>query len=1073
MKKINITIILIFALFSFIEGFAQGGKAVVRGRVLDKGDKSPVVGATVVEMDKDSRVVSGTTTDINGDFVYEVRNLGNVLKVSFIGYNATEVKPNPSKPMIVELSSSDQEIEQVTVTAKQRSSSTLTTVTERDRASSAVKVDLMEMQDVGVTSAADALQGKVSGLDIISASGDPGSGSQIVIRGLSSMGNSQPLIVIDGVPQDRVSSGMDLSSADGEDISNMINIALQDIKSIEVLKDAGATAIYGSKGADGVLLIETRRGKMGAVKFDYNYKHSLNYQPKAIPMLNGDEYIMLQLEEWHNAYGIFTVPDEIAYDKDYSDFYNYSQNTDWLGAITQNSQTMDHYFSLSGGGDKTRYSASFSYVDEGGTTINTDSRKFSTRINLDYILSKKLMYTVLFSYFTNNTGGNISLNGNNVRGMAYIKAPNMSIWEYDENGVPTGEYFTPINSYQGSGDSYFNPVAVATLGSNDYKLTQLETTFKLRYTIKDWLTFNESVSFQYDGKKSNSYIPYNAIGMDWLGWQINKAEESNTMLSNIRTESSFVFTAPFNPQYHDLSGVLTWSTQQTRDEWINFQSNRLPSTDIQDPAIDAQINWIGSGLSESRNVGGVMSVNYKYLDRYMLQATVRTDANSSFGSSNRWGTFLSMAGAWRFSSEPFLENCEWLGESKLKASWGTVGRTPSGASYARYAEYTSAGTYIGNSSVTPSKIQLDNLKWETVESVNVGFETNLFNDRFFLSGEVYSKKTNDILFGGYSIPYSSGYSSLTYYNGGEMINNGWEAMVNFKPIRTKNTILTIDFNISRNVNKFTSLPDNYTREKDVTLSNGSFPKRVEEGTAIGSFFGFEYMGVFADDQDAIAKDAQGNPIVDSEGTPVPLTFQETYNFQGGDSHYKDQNNDGKIDLNDVIYLGNCNPAFMGGFGAALKYKRFDISVNFHYRVGFDIINGVAISTQGMTDKNNQSKAVLRRWRIPGQDYENQLPRAYYGHPANNLGSSRYVESGDYLRLNNVKIGYRLPKEKCDQWHLNKLDFAISARKLYTWTNYSGQDPEIGQNASDPFWVGVDNARTPPSRMVTLSVAVGF
>lgn len=1086
MKKIKITIILIMALFSFIDGFAQG-RTVVRGRVVDQADKSPVIGATVVEMDKDGRVVSGTTSDMNGDFTYEVRNMSNVLKISVIGYNAAEVKPDAAKPMMVQLTSSDVEIEQVTITAKQRTSSTLTNIEERDRASSAVKVDLMEMQDVGVTSAIDALQGKVAGLDIMSASGDPGSGSQIVIRGLSSMGNSKPLIVINGVPQDRVSSNFDLSSADSEDISNMINIAMQDIKSIEVLKDAGATAIYGAKGADGVLLIETRTGKMGKVQFDYNYKHTFSYQPPAIPMLTGDEYVMLQIEQLHNAYGTFELPDEIANNRDYVDYYNYSANTDWVKEITQNANTMDHYLSLSGGGDKTRYAASFSYVDEGGTTINTFSNRFSTRINLDYFLSKRMQYTVNFSYFTNNTRKSVELDEysgswrkRNVREMAYLKAPNMSIYEYDELGNNTGEYFNPIRSYQGDGRYYYNPVAVGRLGKNDNKLTQMETSFKFRYTINDWLTFRESVAFQYDGNKSNVFLPYSAMGVDWIDWMVNKAEEGNSMQTNVHTETSFVFNAPFDPKVHDLSGVFTVATQQNRNEWVNLQSNRIPSTDIQDPAVDAQINWIGTSMTEFRNIGGVASVNYKFKDRYMVQTTIRTDASSSFGNSNRWGTFASLSGAWRFSDEPFLDLWDFLGESKLKASWGQVGRQPgSNHTYSRFALYESigGGKYMNNSAVGPTRVQLDNLKWETVSSLNVGLETNLFDDRFFFQADVYSKRTDDLLFGqngGYNIPTSSGFGSLALFNGGQMINNGWEAMINYKVLRTKNTLLTFNFNVSRNINKFTKLPDNFNREKDTELNNGQFARKLEVGEALGAFYGLEYEGVYHNAESTFARDANGNVLVDGAGIPMPMTYKGQYIFQAGDAKYKDQNNDGKIDINDVVHIGDSNPDFQGQVGMALKYKRFDLSFDFYYRLGFDIINGVAMNTQGMNDRNNQSKAVLRRWRVPSDEpVANQLPRAYYGNPANNLGSNRYVERGDFIRLNNVKIGYKLPKNQCDKLGLTKLDFSLTARKLWTLTNYSGQDPEVWMDASDPFVVGVDNARTPPSQSVTLNIAIGF
>ena len=383
MKRIRTVILCIVALCSFLSTNAQN-KTILRGRVIDKADKTTIIGANIVEFDSDDRVVNGTITNVNGDFVLQMNNPENIIKVSVIGYKTQNIDIDPSKIITVVLEPTNIALDAVTVTATARSTGGLINIDDRDKASSSVKIDLVDMKDAGVVSVTDALQGKISGLDVISASGDPGSGSQLVIRGLSSMGGSQPLIVIDGIPQFRVSSSFDLSSADSEDISNLINVSLQDIKSIEVLKDAASTSIYGSQGASGVLLIETQKGKMGSVKFDYQYKFNLNIQPSAIPMLNGDEYITYQLEQWHNALGLFNVPSEIAYDPDYTDFYNYSANTDWISEVTQNALTHDHYFSLNGGGDRTRYFTSFNFVDEGGTTTNTKSNKFTNRINLDY-----------------------------------------------------------------------------------------------------------------------------------------------------------------------------------------------------------------------------------------------------------------------------------------------------------------------------------------------------------------------------------------------------------------------------------------------------------------------------------------------------------------------------------------------------------------------------------------------------------------------------------------------------------------------------------------------------------------
>lgn len=1093
MKKIKKTVILILALCSFMGAYSQT-KTIIRGKVIDQKDNSAVIGATIIESDKSDRVLNGTITDTDGNFVYQMKDPGNTMKVSVIGYQTKTFKPNFQKTVVIELVSSDIELDQVTITAKAKSDNQLTNIDERDNASSRVKVDLMEMRDAGVTSAADALQGKVAGLDIISAGGDPGAGSQIVIRGLSSIGNNKPLIVIDGIPQSNVPSSFDLSSSDSQDISRMVNIALQDIKSIEVLKDAASTAVYGSQGADGVLLIETNRGKMGKVQFDYQYKNTLNFQPAAIPMLNGNEYTTLQLEEWHNSKGIFDVPDEIAYNRDYADFYNYSANTDWLAQLTQVSNTNDHYFKVSGGGEKTRYFTSFSFVDEVGTTINTGAKTFSARVNLDYFLSKKLLFTVQFNYNNQLRKGNYVMplsNGwgtRNIRGMAYMKAPNMSIMNYDSKGNLTGDYFTPITSYQGNGQDYFNPVAVAQFGKNNSDNTSLENSFKLKYNFTEWLIFKESVAFNFSGNKANSFLPYNAVGVDWLSYLVNRAHEENNQYSSFRTESLLSYSIPFTKTDHEMTGTFSWITNQSESQYMITESSNSPSANIQDPAINGQIQdppnaavyqkGLRSGSDQKRDLSALATWNYKYKDRYMLQTVVRADANSAFGLKNRWGVFQGVSLGWRFSSEPFLANCsEWLSESKLRASWGTSGRQP-GDTYARFATYESSSSYITNAAIVPVKIALDNLRWESITSTNLGFDLNLFKDHLFISGEIYKKHTTDIMFPnnnwqGYSIPTSSGFDKLQYYNGGEMLNNGWEVMTNWKIIRTKDWLLAVDFNASQNINTFLSLPDNFNTEKDVTVTNGQYPLRISAGEPMGSFFGFRYKGVYASDADAVARDGAGNVMYDSEHVPIPMTYKGTYIFKGGDAIYEDINHDGKIDLNDAVYIGDSNPTLTGSYGTSVRYKNWDFSFSLYYRLGFDIINETALNAEGMNGRDNQSKAVLNRWRVQGQSEVGLLPRAAMDNPANNLGSDRYVEKGDFMRLNNVKLGYQLGAGLCRKLSLQSASFSISARKLFTFTNYSGQDPEVGQDASDPFSIGRDRANTPPPKMVTISLAVGF
>jgi hypothetical protein len=458
----------------------------------------------------------------------------------------------------------------------------------------------------------------------------------------------------------------------------------------------------------------------------------------------------------------------------------------------------------------------------------------------------------------------------------------------------------------------------------------------------------------------------------------------------------------------------------------------------------------------------------------MIQTILTSEAHSSFGQNNRWGLFKGISAAWRFSSEPFLESASWLGESKLKASWGVSGRQPSDV-YARFATYesTRTGNYILNPVIAPTRVQLNNLRWETITSYDVGLELNMFKDRVYILAELYDKVTEDILFNRYQIPYSSGFDQLRYLNGGEMTNKGWEIMADFKLIKRKDLMWSFNFNASQNINAFTKLPENFNSERSTSIGNEQYPKKVVEGEPIGSFFGFHYLGVWAKDEDVVARDADGAVMLDNKGIPIPLRYTDSYTFKGGDPIYEDINHDGKIDLNDVVYIGDSNPSFIGGFGTSVKFKSFDFSASFHYRLGFDIINGIAIKTEAVNNRDNQSKAVLNRWRVQGQDEPGMTPRAYLGHPANNLGSDRYVEQGDFLRLNNIKLSYRLSQSLCNKLHVRKANVAISARKLFTWTKYSGQDPEIGQNASNPFWIGVDNARTPPPRVFTFSIGIGF
>jgi TonB-linked SusC/RagA family outer membrane protein len=1080
MKKIILSLLAgsLLLVFSNLSG---QNLIMLKGKVIDKQSGESIIGCTVIEYDEDKRVIGGTITDVNGNYILKVKSQSSSIMFSFIGYTSYEIPLENNRIINAELEPTTIGLDEVVVVAHVDNEDPLSNIAQRDVTSSRVKINMDESVHLGAVSAEEALQGKVSGLDVLS-SGDPGGGSQMVIRGMGSLGNSQPLIVIDGVPQNiRIGSSFDFGSADGEDIGNLVNIAPQDMKSIDVLKDAASAAQWGSAGADGVLIIQTVRGRKGKTRFDYQGKYTVNVQPSPIPMLNGNEYSMLQLEELHNSRGEFDIPPEIAYSTDYIDFYNYSANTNWVEEVTQTGIINDQYFKVSGGGEKTGYFASVNFLESEGTTINTALKRFTTRVNLDYNVSRKIRFSTNFSYSNSITDGNYIFDEwartpLNIRKMAYMKAPNMSIWEHNRTGDLTGEYFTPIESYQGNGDDYFNPVAIGNLSDNDKTDNKVSTSFILNYKIFKWLRFQQLVSFQYNDLKRNQFIPSNAIGTDWLNRLNNYSNEQNSSGSQLTSRSQLYFT-PTLSSAHFISGMLMAEIEQGSSEWTAVQGINGPNSIVKDPASNPQIGWMGSSQSESRALGFMGNFNYKYKDRYMSTLNMRVDGSSKFGSSNRWGLFPSLSFGWRFSEEEWMKRFSFLGDSKLRFSWGITGKQP-GGSYDRHAIYNTpsggiASQYIYNQIIVPVQIQLDNLKWQSVSSFNLGIDLSFLEQRITVTGEIYTKETKDILWRNYKIPLSSGADRLKWFNGGVMQNQGWELFISGYPVKSENWQWNVSFNIANNRNMFLEFPDNFNNEVETNIGNGQYPRRADIGKPIGSFYGFKYLGVWPSDDAVVVKDKNGNIRTDANGKPIPLSFNGTYTFVGGDAIYEDVNHDGNIDLLDVQKLGDSNPDFLGGFGSTLKWKNLKLNLNFNYRVGFQIVNEIALVTEGMGDRNNQSKAVLHRWREQGQDEEGMLPRAYMAHPANNLGSDRYVEQGDFLRLGNLTFSYGLGRNICRKLKINSAEIAITMRRIMTFTNYTGQDPEIRSRVLDPFWFGTDNGATPPPKDFTISIAFGF
>lgn len=1072
-------------------------QTVIRGIVTDKDTKEVIPFANVYEVNSSERIIGGTVTDFNGFYQLELSNTQSILRFSYIGYHSDDKKYTGASTIDVSLESSSKELEGVTIVAESKRDQT-TFVSERDYASSRVKLDMSSMSDLGISSAEEALQGQIAGLDILSG-GAPGSSGSIVIRGLGTLGDATPLIVVDGIPQDiRIDDGFDFSSAESEDIGDLVNIATQDIKSIEVLKDAGSTAIYGSKGANGVLLIETFEGTVGETKFSINYKFTTSQEPFSIPLLNGDEYITMQMEQLHNAYGYnYILPDDLKYNPTDPNFYNISANTDWQEAIRQMGMTNDLYMSLSGGGSKTKYFASVNYKGEKGTTINTGLKQISSRVNLDYILSDNLSFRARFNYSNSVKENNYSFNSglaDDVRNIASRRAPNMSIYEYDYLGANTGSFYSPTESYQSGLITennyrlYYNPVAITDLSRNDIEANNIQATVSVDLKLLRNLTFRENITYQFLGEKYNMFLPDQAIGVDESSALNNRSSEKNSITSRIMTQSQLFWT-PRLASAHKLTAMVRYDTDQSSNDAFLYANSLYPNG-IDDPsaigvvylgetnALVSDANSLAneSKLNEFHMLSAMSNINYVLYDRYILNLQFRADGDSKVGKQNRWGYFPGVSAAWRVTSEDWF-TVRQFDDLKLRYSWGKTGKSPRGA-YDHTAVYASNGTYRGMPVVIPSEIQLTNLRWENQTNHNLGLDVMIFNKKLNIIFDYYYKLTEDLLQNSFKIPSSSGFATLAPYNGGSIENKGWEFSSNYRVFSDKKSSLRLNFNISNNKNAYTQIPSNLSNDfEDNTLGTSVYPYVLEAGKPIGSYYGLDYQGVYSNASDIKSLDSDGNPLMDSNGNLIPLRFENSYIFEAGDAKYNDINYDGKIDMNDVIYLGNVNPDIIGGFGATYSVQGFTASAQFVYRLGHQIVNIYALNTQGMDNKNNQSTATLRRWRKPGDGEgmaeDEILPRAYVNHLANNLQSDRYVEDGDYLRLNNVSLKYAFKKEFCQKMGVDRIEVSMNMRKLYTWTAYSGQDPEITLNFSNLNTLGTDQGAAPPSRMITSGLKVNF
>lgn len=1077
MKKfIQLTGLLIITLLGGFCNLYGQTSAIVKGHITDSLTNESLMYVNIVEIDKNGRFVSGTISDFNGNFVIKVSDDKNPIQASFIGYKKRSIKINGRTNIDIQLESSSQVMEEFRVEVSKISNDGFTKV--RDRATSVARLDTKELTSVMSTSVEDMLQGRVGNVDISSISGDPGAGLNIRIRGTASLNaRNNPLIVINGIPYDaQIDDNFDFGSADVEKFGNLIDVSPEDIETIEVLKDAASTAAWGSRASNGVLMIKTKRGIKSKPIFEYTFKSTTGREPDPIPMLDGGGYARLITEERYNVNRNEFYSEEIAFDPEWDDYHNYSQNTNWIKELTQISQTTQHDFSVRGGGDKSRYNMSVGYFDEGGTTINNNLKKLTLRSSLDYDLSSKLQFKtdIMFTrYDQHNTydveDGEFN-NSKSLRSMAYKRMPNLSVFDLDSIGVASEEYFTPQNTLQGTARDFYNPVAFANLGVNEQSKDNARALFTLRYRIHPSLILNSTVTLDIFDNKRHRFLPFKAIGYDYYNDITNRASDEFSKKNSIYTINKLIYTPKIGDN-HELSFLSQIDTEESTQRWSKEETSGSASPLLQQPVGDKPLNWFGASYSKYRSVGIFTNASYKYKDKYILMLGARYEGNSKFSPESRWGLFPTVSGAWRINAENFMSDIGFIDDLKIRMSWGQSGNSPSG-NYLYHNTYSSnAGlSYMNEQGVKPNGLELTNLRWETIDQINPGISFYGLSNRLNVEIDYYRKKTLELYLENSGIPYSSGFSGFSR-NDGEMENRGFEFMADYTIVRKKDFELSFNLNFSQNKNLVLRLPDNYSLEYGDMLSNGNYKISLQPGQAMGGFFGYRYLGVYTDDADAVVRDADGE-VIYGLNNDVPLRMimggTDGYVFEGGDAKYDDINHDGKIDELDLVYLGDLNPKFMGGSGFRVKYKNLVVNSFFYFKLGQKIINQTRIDTENMYSYDNQSKATNYRWRRAGDVTD--MPRALYNEGYNWLGSDRFVEDGSYIRLKSLSISYFVKQSVCKKLRVKDLKIYATAYNLYTWTKYSGQDPDVAP-PSRPDVLPRDYSRTPPSQKIMFGINV--
>ena len=1091
-SQLQIFLLSLLALSVYSNSLAQD-KRLLRGKVSDLMLKEPLIGVNIVAMNDNERSLNGTITDINGNFMLEVTDEASFLKISYIGYKALEFKIENRSEFNVEMQEDVSELESVNVTARkiEKQEGGIDMINRRDMTGASSRVTLGDVTQTPVSNVGQVLQGRASGVSVTAFSGDPGAGLQIRVRGETSLtGNNEPLYVIDGMPLVADGANSGLSNMEYNPISD---IPPEEIESIEVLKDASAVALWGTRAANGVVIINTKRGEKNKTSVGVSSRFTLKVPQSPIPMLSGDEYKTLMNEADQNRGGDLYHTEVVTNLRDNPAnaqmFQMHNNNTDWNSEIEELGYIQNHTFNISGGGNTARYRFSTSFEDNTGPVVTTAYQRFNTSFNLDYDVSKKMSMSTNIAYTNAKTDLKDVVDPDkiiprSVQNAALKRAPTWPVYWQDASGNTLQGQYAFQDVLVNNDKTLTNPVAFINNKISEKQNHRIIGKAQLRLRPVNGLTITGDLGGDYSSTQDFFFIPPTATGAEPGDIQLryNKLRYVDTQVMKIYGRFTTNYAKTFN-ELHNINFTFYSSIDLNNKETMAAGGNNIASDKT--PSMSTAANYAGkNGLTNGFNESVLTStggrLQYKLKDRYIVGGSVSVDGSSKFGPDNRYAILPTLSGRWRVSSEWFLENAEWLNDLSLVYSWGKTGN---GAihDYLYYSRYssTSDNSYLGIGGVNQSNVRLDNIKWETTAQQNVGFssEMKLSGRTFNIESYYYRKYTTDLLVRNSKLPSSSGFGALSWYNSGDVLNQGFELEFSYDIIRNNNIHWGIDFNISTLKNQVMKLPDAGEVE-GVDSKAGNYYWRLVEGDPLGSFYGYRFKGVYAHDGDAVVRDAQGNVVYNLGGydpnkphNNAKVMRYGDFDLEGGDAIYEDINGDGVIDELDIVKIGDVNPELFGGFNTNFTYKNISMILFFQYSYGNDIINLARRDVEQMSDLNNQSTATIRRWRTQGDVTDMPKAAHQYKSNVNTLPSDRFVEDGSYLRLKNIQISYEFSSNLKKRLNIRSGRLFCNITNLFTWTNYIGQDPEV--NGKGNRLRGIDLAYTAQPIMYTVGLSLSL